>query len=416
MSQAADHRRRPARLGRRPACARAPAGVRAGAGARSRARRARRRRSSARTHGCATASTRCSHEPMPQRLDRRGARPRATRAAHARLAGIAAASPRCWSSALRPAGMRATRCSSAPERRRRSRARRRSRTRSTRPTPTGRSKSGRRRKSGSSRGCRSGSEFAVHAPDLNSVGYALVGGRLVAGNEKPTALFMYENADKQRLTLQARKQPAGTERSRVPLCDRGRRRRVLLDRRPVRLRAVGHARSRAVAGDRPPRLRAARNGRRAEVARRSAAGAYNPCGRAAQRTPPRAGSLAAGATDRDRDTSSRPKFIVLYVFVASALFVHLRGRVRHKLTKQLADHSTIMAPYNALMYLFSAVPAKPILDPRSAAGARRAARQLAARSATRRCRCSTRATSARRPGTTTSASTRSSRTAGSAST
>src|SRR5579864_1465887 len=60
-----------------------------------------------------------------------------------------------------------------------------------------------------------------------------------------------------------------------------------------------------------------------------------------------------------------PKFLVLYVFVASALFVHFRGRVRHKLSKQLADHSTIRAPYNALMYLFSAVPAKPILDPRS---------------------------------------------------
>jgi anti-sigma factor RsiW len=50
----------------------------------------------------------------------------------------------------------------------------------------------------------------VHAPDLNSVGYALVGGRLVAGNEKPTGLFMYENADKQRLTLQVRKQAPGT--------------------------------------------------------------------------------------------------------------------------------------------------------------------------------------------------------------
>ena len=52
--------------------------------------------------------------------------------------------------------------------------------------------------------------FQVHAPDLNGVGYALVGGRLVAGNEKPTALFMYENADKQRLSLQVRKQVAGT--------------------------------------------------------------------------------------------------------------------------------------------------------------------------------------------------------------
>lgn len=52
--------------------------------------------------------------------------------------------------------------------------------------------------------------YPVHAPDLNSVGYALVGGRLVAGNEQPTALFMYENAAKNRLTLQARKPPRGT--------------------------------------------------------------------------------------------------------------------------------------------------------------------------------------------------------------
>jgi anti-sigma factor RsiW len=53
--------------------------------------------------------------------------------------------------------------------------------------------------------------FSVHAPDLNSVGFALVGGRLVAGNEKPTALFMYENAGKERLTLQVRKQNGGPE-------------------------------------------------------------------------------------------------------------------------------------------------------------------------------------------------------------
>ena len=52
--------------------------------------------------------------------------------------------------------------------------------------------------------------FAVSAPDLNSTGFALVGGRLVAGHQNPTALFMYENADKQRLSLQVRKQPAGS--------------------------------------------------------------------------------------------------------------------------------------------------------------------------------------------------------------
>ena len=50
--------------------------------------------------------------------------------------------------------------------------------------------------------------FALQAPDLNSAGFSLVGGRLVAGNEKPTALFMYENADKNRLSLQVRKQTA----------------------------------------------------------------------------------------------------------------------------------------------------------------------------------------------------------------
>ena len=50
----------------------------------------------------------------------------------------------------------------------------------------------------------------AHAPDLNAVGYALVGGRLVAGNDRPTALLMYENAEKERLTLQWRKTGPGT--------------------------------------------------------------------------------------------------------------------------------------------------------------------------------------------------------------
>ena len=45
----------------------------------------------------------------------------------------------------------------------------------------------------------------VPPPDLTGLGYRLVGGRLVAGNEKPMALIMYETADKQRLTLQWRK-------------------------------------------------------------------------------------------------------------------------------------------------------------------------------------------------------------------
>ena len=57
-----------------------------------------------------------------------------------------------------------------------------------------------------------------------------------------------------------------------------------------------------------------------------------------------------------------PKFIVLWVFLASAIYVHFRGKVRHKFGRQLTDHSTFMAPYNALIYLFSAVKNKPVLE------------------------------------------------------
>jgi beta-hydroxylase len=56
-----------------------------------------------------------------------------------------------------------------------------------------------------------------------------------------------------------------------------------------------------------------------------------------------------------------PQFVVLYCFAAAGLYVHYRGKVRHRFTRQLADHSTLTAPYNALMYLFSAVPNRPVL-------------------------------------------------------
>jgi beta-hydroxylase len=55
-------------------------------------------------------------------------------------------------------------------------------------------------------------------------------------------------------------------------------------------------------------------------------------------------------------------FGLLLLLVACALFIHFRGRVRHKFSRQLTDHSTFMAPYNALVYLFSGVKNKPILD------------------------------------------------------
>jgi beta-hydroxylase len=52
----------------------------------------------------------------------------------------------------------------------------------------------------------------------------------------------------------------------------------------------------------------------------------------------------------------------VYGYLAWALFVHFRGRERHRFHRQLTDHSTIIAPYNAIMYGFSAVPNRPYVD------------------------------------------------------
>lgn len=60
-----------------------------------------------------------------------------------------------------------------------------------------------------------------------------------------------------------------------------------------------------------------------------------------------------------------PRLIVLSLLALYALCVlavHLRGRVRLRFGKQLVNHSGFFAPYNLLMYAFSAVPATPILD------------------------------------------------------
>src|SRR5246500_4576900 len=56
-----------------------------------------------------------------------------------------------------------------------------------------------------------------------------------------------------------------------------------------------------------------------------------------------------------------PQFLVVWAFLASALAVHFRGKVRLGFWRQGSDHSTIMAPYNVLMYMFSAVANGPIL-------------------------------------------------------
>jgi beta-hydroxylase len=57
-----------------------------------------------------------------------------------------------------------------------------------------------------------------------------------------------------------------------------------------------------------------------------------------------------------------PQFLVVWALIASAFAVHFRGKVRLGFWRQVSDHSTIMAPYNVLMYMFSAVPNRPILQ------------------------------------------------------
>jgi len=70
--------------------------------------------------------------------------------------------------------------------------------------------------------------------------------------------------------------------------------------------------------------------------------------------------LPSSSTVIDALWSWKASFV--YGYLAWALFVHFRGRVRHKFHRQLTDHSTIIAPYNAIMYGFSAVPNRPFVD------------------------------------------------------
>ena len=59
-----------------------------------------------------------------------------------------------------------------------------------------------------------------------------------------------------------------------------------------------------------------------------------------------------------------PKWWLLAFWVGSVAYVHWRGQVRHRFLRQLADHSTFVAPLNTVIYACSSVPRTPILDPR----------------------------------------------------
>lgn len=50
------------------------------------------------------------------------------------------------------------------------------------------------------------------------------------------------------------------------------------------------------------------------------------------------------------------------IFLVSAIYVHFRGKVRHKPLRQMSDHSTFMAPINCFIYLFSKLPSTPYHD------------------------------------------------------
>ncbi|MFB6331342.1 lipid A hydroxylase LpxO [Acinetobacter variabilis] len=56
------------------------------------------------------------------------------------------------------------------------------------------------------------------------------------------------------------------------------------------------------------------------------------------------------------------KWIILAIFVISALYIQRRGTVRHSFYRQFFDHSTLFAPINFLMYAFSRVPNQPYID------------------------------------------------------
>jgi len=56
------------------------------------------------------------------------------------------------------------------------------------------------------------------------------------------------------------------------------------------------------------------------------------------------------------------KWILLTIYLIAICHVHLRGRVRLPLGRQIFDHSSLVAPLNLFMHLFSGVPGTPYLS------------------------------------------------------
>lgn len=56
------------------------------------------------------------------------------------------------------------------------------------------------------------------------------------------------------------------------------------------------------------------------------------------------------------------RIILVSLFLASIVYVHVRGKERHRWRKQLFDHSAFLAPLNVFLYLLSKVPTTPYLS------------------------------------------------------
>ncbi len=56
------------------------------------------------------------------------------------------------------------------------------------------------------------------------------------------------------------------------------------------------------------------------------------------------------------------KYFLLLLFLLPVLYVHFRGHAKLKFLRQLTDHSSLLAPYNVLVYFFSAAPDKPLFE------------------------------------------------------
>ena len=59
------------------------------------------------------------------------------------------------------------------------------------------------------------------------------------------------------------------------------------------------------------------------------------------------------------------RYWILATFLASAAYANARGRVRFGWVRALTDFTVLLAPLNAVMYLFSRVHPRPFLDPKA---------------------------------------------------